>query len=280
MRLVPFGAAVAALLLLSACATSGAQNKRGATSEPAASPSIVRIAVADMAYPPFSFRNASGTWAGFDVDLSRAVCEVERLTCETVAVPWKDLIQALVERRVDALWTSMQTTPERREIIDFTNVYYESIHALIGPASGATVPNMADPNSLKDKKIGVQTGTVSAAYAQRQLVGVGDVKLYATLDGALADLKAGRLDYVAEFVTFLTPFLKENPTFVVKAISPLDPILNQGIAVGVRQDDEALRAKINEGIVTVIDNGTYDEILGKYPGLGKEIRRPQVQPAG
>lgn len=46
-------------------------------------------------------------------------------------------------------------------------------------------------------------------------------------------------------MTFLTPFLKENPTFVVKAISPLDPVLNQGIAVGVRQDDEALRAKIN-----------------------------------
>lgn len=61
------------------------------------------------------------------------------------------------------------------------------------------------------------------------------MKLYATLNDALADLKAGHLDYVSEFVTFLMPFLEQNPSFVVKAISPLNPILNQGIAIGVRR---------------------------------------------
>ncbi|HJR23449.1 MAG TPA: transporter substrate-binding domain-containing protein [Dongiaceae bacterium] len=271
MKVTAFGVAVAALLLLSACATG-----ERAPGEPTSSPSVVRIAVADMPYPPFSFKNASGTWAGFDVDLSRAVCEVEQLTCETVAVPWEDLIQSLMERRVDALWTSMQTTPERREIIDFTNFYYESIHALIGPASSAAIPNMADPNSLKGKKIGVQTTTVSAAYVHQHFAGVAEVKLYDTLNDALADLKAGHLDYVSEFVTFLTPFLKENPSFVVKAISPLNPILNQGIAIGVRRGDGTLRTKLNEGIAAVIRNGTYDEILEKYPGLGEEIRKPQT----
>jgi polar amino acid transport system substrate-binding protein len=275
MKVMPFSAVIAALLVLSACAAG-----ERATGEPTPSPSVVRIAVADVPYPPFSFRIASGKWAGFDVDLARAVCEVEQLTCEKVAVPWEDLIPALMDRRVDVLWTSMQTSPERREVIDFTDFYYESIHALIGPASSAAIPNMADPNNFKGKKIGVQTGTVSAAYVHRQLAGVADVKLYDTLDGALADLKAGRLDYVSEFVAFLTPFLKENPTFVVKAISPMNPILNQGIAVGVRQDDETLRRKLNEGIAVVISNGTYDEILGKYPGLGEQIRKPQIQPPG
>ncbi|HJT12300.1 MAG TPA: hypothetical protein VJ790_06760 [Dongiaceae bacterium] len=72
MKVTTFGVAVAALLLMSACATG-----ERATGEPAPSPSVVRIAVADMPYPPFSFKNAFGTWAGFDVDLSRAVCEVE-----------------------------------------------------------------------------------------------------------------------------------------------------------------------------------------------------------
>lgn len=279
MRYRPFGAAMAALLLLSACATGGAQNKERATSEPTASPSAVRIAVSAEPYPPFAVRNASGRWIGFDVDLARAICEVERLTCEVVAVPWDDLIPALAERRVDAIWASMQASDKRREVIDFTDVYYESIHALIGPASSAAVPNIGDPNSLKGKIIGVQTATVSAAYIHQQLSGIADVRLYDTMNAALADLKAGRLDYVSEFVTFLTPFLKENPSFAVKAISPLNPILNQGIAVGVRRDDEALRTKLNDGITAVISNGTYDQILEKYPGLGEEIRKPQFPPA-
>ena len=270
MKAMAFGVAIAALLSLSACASG-----ERATGEPAPSLPVVRIAVADMPYPPFAFKNASGKWAGFDVDLARAVCEVEQLACETVAVPWEDLIQALVERRVDALWPSMQATPERREIIDFTDFYYESIHALIGPASSAAIPDIANPNSLKGKKIGVQTSTVSAAYVHQHMASVAEVKLYDTLNDALADLKVGRLDYVSEFVTFLAPFLKGNPAFVVKAVSPLNPTLNQGIAVGVRQDDEALKTKLNEGIATVISNGTYDEILRAYPGLSDEVRKPQ-----
>lgn len=282
MRFMPSGAAIAVLLLLSACATGGtpAQNKERAATEPAASPSVVRIAVSTEPYPPFSFRDASGRWIGFDVDLSRAVCEVEQLTCEVVAVPWEQLIPALLERRVDAIWASMQTTDERRKIIDFTDMYYESIHALIGPASNATVPDIGEPNSLKGKTIGVQAATISAAFAQKHFAGVARVKLYDTLDAALVDLKVGRLDYVSEFVTFLAPFLKENPTFTVKAVSPTDSILNQGVAVGVRQDDEALKTKLNEGIGAVVRSGTYDEILQEYPGLSEEIRKPQTQPAG
>jgi len=279
MRYVPFGAAMAALLLLSACATGGAPNKERAAGEPVASSSVVRIAVSDVPYPPFAVKIASGRWIGFDVDLARAVCEVEQLTCEVVAVPWNDLIPALVERRIDAIWASMQTSPARREIIDFTDTYYESIHALIGPESNDAIPNIADPSSFKGKTIGVQTATVSAAYIQQQLAGIAaDVRLYDTMNAALADLKAGRLDYVSDFVMFLTPFLKENPTFAVKAISPMNPILNQGTAVGVRRDDGGLKMKLNEGIAAVMRNDRYDEILERYPGLKEEIRKPQVRP--
>lgn len=273
---MPFGAAIAALFFLSACATSGARDKEQATAETTASSSVVRIAVANEPYPPFAVKTASGEWIGFDVDVARAVCEVERLTCEVVAVPWEDLIQSLVDRRVDALWASMQTTPERRKVIDYTDEYYEAIHALIGPASDTAAPDIADPNSLRGKRIGAQTSTVTAAYLHQQLAGIADVKLYDTMNAALADLKAGRLDYVSDFVVFLEPFLNENPTFLVKAVSPRHPILNQGTAVAIRQDDGVLKAKLNEGIAAVIRNGTYDDILRKYPGLGEEIRKPQI----
>jgi polar amino acid transport system substrate-binding protein len=273
---MPFGVAVAAVLLLSACATSGTRDKEQATAEATASSSVVRIAVSNEPYPPFAVKTASGEWIGFDVDVARAVCKVEQLTCEVVAVPWNDLIPALVDRRVDALWASMQATPERRKVIDYTDEYYEAIHALIGPASDTAAPDIADPDSLKGKTIGAQTGTVTATYLHQQLAGIADVKLYDTMNAALADLKAGRLDYVSDFVAFLGPFLNENPTFVVKAVSPRHPILNQGTAVAIRQDDGALKAKLNGGIAAVIGNGTYDDILRKYPGLGDEIRKPQI----
>jgi ABC-type amino acid transport substrate-binding protein len=122
----------------------------------------------------------------------------------------------------------------------------------------------------------------SSAFRGQQLpppsyisASTAEVKLYSTLDGALADLKAGRLDYVSDFVAFLTPFLDANPGFAIKTAWPLDPILNQGVAIAIRQDDTVLRDKLNSGLAAVISSGTYDQILGRYPGLGREIRKPQ-----
>ena len=100
-------------------------------------------------------------------------------------------------------------------------------------------------------------------------------QLYDTLDNALADLKAGRVDYVSESSTSLAPFLQSNPDFTTKATWPLDPIFGNGVGGGVRKDDTELKAKLNAGIANVVKNGKYDEFLAKYPGLADQIQKPQ-----
>jgi octopine/nopaline transport system substrate-binding protein len=44
----------------------------------------------------------------------------------------------------------------------------------------------------------VQTSTIHANFIQKYLGNSAEVKIYDTLDNALADLKAGRVDYVSE----------------------------------------------------------------------------------
>lgn len=192
-----------------------------------------------------------------------------------IGIPWAHLLPQLLERRVDAVWSSMQITEERKKIIAFTEIYYESINALVGRTGDAAAPSVADSGSLAGKVIGVQGATASAAFIHKRFGTTAEVKFYSTLDGALADLKAGRLDYVSDFVAFLTPFLDANPGFAIKTAWPLDPILNQGVAIAIRQDDTVLRDKLNSGLAAVISSGTYDQILGRYPGLDREIRKPQ-----
>ena len=46
----------------------------------------------------------------------------------------------------------------------------------------------------------MQTSTIHANFVQKYFGSVAEVKLYDTLDNALADLKAGRLDYVSEIL--------------------------------------------------------------------------------
>ena len=236
---------------------------------------VVKIGVAAEPYPPFSEKNTKGEWVGFEMDLYKAVCEDQKLKCELVEVAWDGIIPALQEKKIDVIWSSMSITDERKQVIDFTDMYYDSANVLIGAKSDDAQPDSTKPDSLKGKIIGVQTSTIHANFIQKYFGNSAEVKLYDTLDNALADLKAGRVDYVSESSTSLAPFLQSNPDFTTKATWPLDPIFGNGVGGGVRKDDTELKAKLNAGIAAVVKNGKYDEFLAKYPGLADQIQKPQ-----
>ncbi len=236
---------------------------------------VVKIGVAAEPYPPFSEKNTKGEWVGFEMDLYKAVCEDQKLKCELVEVAWDGIIPALQEKKIDVIWSSMSITDERKQVIDFTDMYYDSANVLIGAKSDDAQPDSTKPDSLKGKIIGVQTSTIHANFIQKYFGNSAEVKLYDTLDNALADLKAGRIDYVSESSTSLAPFLQSNPDFTTKATWPLDPIFGNGVGGGVRKEDTELKAKLNAGIADVVKSGKYDEMLAKYPGLGDQIQKPQ-----
>jgi polar amino acid transport system substrate-binding protein len=204
---------------------------------------IVRVGIAAEPYPPFTSRS-KGEWVGFEIDLYRAVCEAEGLRCEPVEVPWDDIIPALMDRR-------------------------------IGAASDPARPSLQDRGSLTGKIIGVQEATISADFATEKFGNEAKIRMYATLDGALSALKNGKIDYVSDGAYAVAPFLSHNPSFAVKAIWPVDPIFGRGVGAGVREEDGALRQKLNRGIAAVVKGGRYDDILRAYPGLSDEVRRPQ-----
>jgi polar amino acid transport system substrate-binding protein len=256
---------LAAALLLSGCGSDGARTK---------AQDIVRIGIAAEPYPPFAMRSA-GEWVGFEIDLYRAVCEAEGLRCEPVAVPWDNIIPALMDKRIDVIWSSMSITDERDAVIDFTDVYYDTTNVLIGVAFDPTRPSVEDPGSLAGKMIGVQEVTTYAAFVTQKFGSVAKVRQYSTLDDALSALKSGEIDYVSESVLSLAPFLDANPAFATKAIWPADPIFGRGVGAGVREEDGALRRKLNRGIAAVVKSGRYDDILRAYPGLSDEVRKPQ-----
>ena len=234
----------------------------------------VKIGVAAEPYPPYSSKDASGTWVGWEIDLYKAVCAAEGLDCQLVEVAWDGIIPALQEKKIDVIWSSMTITDKRKEVIDFTQFYYDAPTVEIGAKSDTTKIDFNNADSVKGKIFGVQTATIHADYVQKYFGSAAEVKLYDTLDNALADLKAGRIDYVQEGRTSLAPFIKANPDFEEKAICPQDPLLGYGVGGGVRKDDTALRDKLSAGIKKVVESGEYDKITAKYPELEGQLVKP------
>jgi polar amino acid transport system substrate-binding protein len=95
-----------------------------------------------------------------------------------------------------------------------------------------------------------------------------EIKEYQTQDEANQDLAAGRIDATQADAIALDAFLKSEQGMAccdLKGNVAEDlEILGPGVGAGVRQDDAALKEKLNAGIKAIRDNGKYAEITKKY----------------
>ncbi|MDX8498519.1 transporter substrate-binding domain-containing protein [Mesorhizobium sp. VK4C] len=225
----------------------------------------VKIGVAAEPYPPFTSPDATGKWVGWEIDFIDAVCAEEKLDCVITPVAWDGIIPALTTKKIDLIVSSMSITDERKKTIDFSDKYYNTPTAIIGPKDqkfGAT------PDDLKGKVVGVQVSTVHAVYAKKHFTGAQEIKEYQTQDEANNDLAAGRLDAVQADSIALGEFLKTDQgkacCDLKGMVAPDDEVLGPGVGAGVRKEDTALKEKINAGIKAIRASGKYDEISKKY----------------
>jgi polar amino acid transport system substrate-binding protein len=226
----------------------------------------IRFGVAAEPYPPFTSKDASGKWVGFEVDLMDAVCAEMKTKCEIVEVAWDGIIPALQAKKYDVIWSSMSITEKRKETIDFTDRYYKTPAVMIGAKSASFNIDYKNPEGLRGKIIGVQTSTIHAQFIQKYFGSVATVKVYDTQDNVNADLVAGRIDLEMADSIALADFLKTDAgkDFEVKSTAPKDPIFGIGVGGGILKENTALKERLNKALAAVRANGTYDAIAKKY----------------
>lgn len=259
-RLVAMAAAVALLASAATGASAG-----------------IRFGVAAEPYAPYSSKDASGKWVGWEIDVMNALCAEMNETCELVEVAWDGIIPALTSKQIDVIFSSMSITDERRKTIDFSNMYYDTPSHIIGPKDG---DKDISPGHLGGKLIGVQVSTTHERYAQKYFAPAGaEIRTYSTQDEANNDLAAGRIDYVQADSTALAAFLKTpqgTQCCELKGAVPGDTsVLGFGVGAGLRKDDTALKDKINAAIAALAQRKTFSSITENYPELQGIIVTPE-----
>lgn len=219
----------------------------------------IRIATEGF-YAPFNFVDKDGKLAGFDVDIGEALCKKISADCEFVQKDWDGLIPSLVGKEFDVILASMSITEERAKKVSFTLPYYSNMLTFIGGKDSAIE---ATKDGLKGKSVGTLRNTVSATYLQENYGNVVNVQLYDTQDAALADLTAKKIDLVLgdnlPSYSWLKTDAGKDHKFVGEFID-----IDDRIGIAVRKDDEALLEKLNEALVLILEDGTYQEINEKY----------------
>ncbi|GAB4385251.1 transporter substrate-binding domain-containing protein [Albidovulum sp.] len=230
----------------------------------AAAADVVRVGVAAEPYPPFSYPDASGKWAGWEIEIIDAVCAAAELQCEIVPTAWDGIIPALVSGRIDVIMSSMSITEDRLKTIDFSDPYYNTPSVIVARRDEAIAPT---PEGLAGKILGVQVSTIHQTYAQHYFGDKTEIRTYQTQDEAYQDLAAGRIDATQVDSLAAEDFLKTDAGSCCEnkgAVAMDESILGSGIGAGIRKGDDALREAINRGIAAILADGTYDKITARY----------------
>ncbi|MEO1399179.1 MAG: transporter substrate-binding domain-containing protein, partial [Pseudomonadota bacterium] len=240
----------------------------------AASAETVRVAT-EGAYPPFNFVDANGELGGFDVEIAEALCAAAELECELVAQDWDGIIPGLLSEKYDVIVASMTMTPERAEVVAFTNKYAKvPQHFVMGNALADAV-EAANGEGLEQLKagldgkvIGLVAATAAEPYVRDKFDGVATFRSYQKMDDALQDLIAGRIDAYADGAIPIQESLlstDEGKDYRFGGAALSDPAyFGTGNGIALRQEDTELLAKMNEALAAIRADGTYEKINAKY----------------
>ncbi|MDN7140580.1 cystine ABC transporter substrate-binding protein [Pseudomonas sp. JQ170] len=210
-------------------------------------------------YPPFSFVDADGKLAGFEVELSEALAKELGVKAKLQPTKWDGILAALESKRLDVVVNQVTISEERKKKYDFSEPYTVSgIQALTLKKNEGTIKSAAD---LAGKKVGVGLGT---NYEQWVKSAVPDavVRTYDDDPSKFQDLRVGRIDAILiDRLAALEYAKKAQDTAVAgDAFSRLE----SGIAL--RKGEPELLDAINKALDKLRADGTLAKLSEKYFG--------------
>jgi len=220
----------------------------------------------ECAYAPYNWTTTTETATsidvgdgqycdGFDVMVARKIAEGLGKELVVQKTAWDGLIPALQSNQIDAIIAGMSPTPERREEVAFSDIYYRGKFGIVvkkdtAYANGTTV------NDFAGAKFTAQLGTfhVDLLTQFNGATALPPMKDFPTMTVAA---KSGEIDgFVSDDLTGPTIDAENNDLkfIVLDGADGLKVSGDQtGVAVGLRKDDTAVVADINKILANITE---------------------------
>ncbi len=243
--------------------TSGEGNSSEETSASEGELEDTYTVVSDTSFVPFEFQDENGEYTGFDIELIHAIAEEAGFEIDLETTNFDGIIPGLQTGQFDIAIAGISITEERKQVIDYSDPYYES-----GLAIGVAVDN-DEINGLEDlegKTVATRLGSTSAAFIKENIEGAKPNE-YEQLDQAYLAVENGSADailYDAPNVNYYIKTTGDN----LKVVGDLYQAEDYGIAI--TKGKEELVTAINDALAELRENGTYDEIYKKWFGTKPE----------
>lgn len=222
----------------------------------------------DAEYPPYGYRDKSGAYVGFDLDLAQEVCKRNNWTLVKQPIDWDSKDMELNSGAIDCIWNGFTITG-REDDYTWTTPYVDnSIVVVVAKDSniqslsdlaGKVVDTQADSSALTaltdDSDGNKKNVELAATFAQLQQV--------ADYNTAFMDLKSGAVDAIAVDIgvaKYQVNAKKDKDMYRILD----DKISSEQYAVGFKLGNTKLRDQVQTTLNEMLKDGTFDKIAANY----------------
>src|SRR5690606_32980385 len=153
--------------------------------------------------------------------------------------------------------SAMTITDERKENLDFSDPYYDSLQSLLV----RTDSGIESIDDLSGKVVGVQQGTTGENYTTENAPDDVEI-LRLPSDGELwPAIQAGQIDAILQDQPVNLEHEKADDTYKIVETYKTDEQYGFAFAKG---EKDALRTAVNDALKELQDDGTYQEIYDSY----------------
>ncbi|MDZ4179961.1 MAG: basic amino acid ABC transporter substrate-binding protein [Coriobacteriia bacterium] len=219
------------------------------------------IVGSDTAYPPFE-NVVNGVTVGFDVDMMNEVGKRLGYEVEFKTYKFDALITGMqAGTEFDMIASAMTIKPDRAEKVDFSDPYINSNQSL-AVVNDSPIKTVDDLKS--GDKVGVQSGTTGAIWAEENLVPKGiQIATFDDILAAFGALQAGDVVGVINDAP-ISQDIAADPARSVTVVSEIQTDEQYGFAFNKGNTD--LRDAVNGALAEIKADGTYVEIYKTWFG--------------
>ena len=217
----------------------------------------------DAEFPPYGYRDDSGEYVGFDLDLAAEVCKRQGWELVKQPIDWDAKDMELSSGAIDCIWNGF-TMNGRENDYTWTESYMDNSQVFV-VKSDSGIKTQAD---LAGKIVTAQTD--SAALNALNGDDFKDLKASfkelltcAQYNTAFMDLEAGAVDAVAMDIGVAKYQIEGKES---KFIILDEPIVKEQYAIGFYKGNTEMRDKVQKALDEMAADGTFKKISEKWFG--------------
>lgn len=253
-----------AKILLATMAISvlaGCGKKEEVPVKPEENPEAVEFKVGfDAEYPPFGYMDDNGEYTGFDLEMAKAVSEINGWKYVPVPINWDSKDMELEAGSISCIWNGF-TMNGREDQYSWTKAYVDNSQVIL-TEEGSEIKTLAD---LAGKNVGVQAASSALELLKGDKADLtatfGKLQEFADYNTAFVELQAGSIDAVAIDIGVAKYQIASRG----EGYKILDEVIaSENYGVGFKLGNNDLRDDVQNAMDKLAEDGTVAKLAEKY----------------